>query len=132
MSAANPLLQAIFARLSGDATLTALIPGGIVDRLLPRALLPSIVIGDLESRDYSTATEKAEEHFLALEIWTDASGRKRAGEITARVKILLDDAALPLAGVSLVSLQFLSSRSRREAKSRNFLAEMRFRAVTEQ
>ncbi|MGG2476236.1 tail completion protein gp17, partial [Rhizobium sp. BR5] len=34
-----------------------------------------IVIGDLESRDYSTATEKAEEHFLSLHIWSDANGR---------------------------------------------------------
>ncbi|MGG2476235.1 DUF3168 domain-containing protein, partial [Rhizobium sp. BR5] len=30
-----------------------------------------------------------------------------------------------------VNLQLLSSHSRREAKTRNFLAEMRFRAVTE-
>ncbi len=131
MSAANPLLQAIFARLAGDATLVGLVPGGIADRLLPRGLLPSIIIGNLESRDYSTATEKAEEHFLALEIWSDANGRRRAGEIAERVKTLLDDAPLPLAGISFVSLQFLSSRSRREPKTRNFLAEMRFRAVTE-
>lgn len=131
MSAANPLLSAIFVRLAGDVALVALTPGGVVDRLLPRGLLPSIVIGDLESRDYSTATEKAEEHFLLLQIWGDANGRKRAEEIAERVKILLDDAALPLAGVSLVNLQFLSTRSRREPKTRNFLAEMRFRAVTE-
>lgn len=131
MSAANPLLQAIFARLGSDVALTALIPGGIVDRLLPRGLLPLVVIADLESRDYSTATEKSEEHFLTLEIWSDANGRKRAAEIAARVKILLDDATIPLSGVSLVALQFLSSRSRREPKTRNFLAEMRFRAVTE-
>ncbi|MDP9786459.1 DUF3168 domain-containing protein [Agrobacterium tumefaciens] len=131
MSAANPLLQAIFARLTGDAVLTALIPGGIVDRLLPRGVLPCIVIGDLESRDYSTATEKAEEHFLSLQIWSDANGRKGAGEITARVTSLLDDAALPIAGISLVNLHLLSSRSRREAKTRNFIVEMRFRAVTE-
>ena len=131
MSAANPLLQAIFARLTGDAALTALIPGGMVDRLLPRAVLPCIVVGDLESRDYSTATEKAEEHFLSLQIWSDANGRKGAGEIAAGVKNLLDDAALSMAGVSLVNLQFVSSRSRREAKTRNLVTEMRFRAVTE-
>ncbi|MFK3778260.1 DUF3168 domain-containing protein [Agrobacterium sp. NPDC089420] len=131
MSAGNALLQSIVARLGGDAALTALTPGGIVDRLLPRALLPCIVIGELESRDYSTATEKAEEHFLSLEIWSDAGGRKRAGEIAARVKILLDDAALPLAGLALVNLQLRSSRSRREARTRNFATEMRFRAVTE-
>lgn len=131
MSAANVLLQAIFAKLSGDAALMALIPGGIVDRLLPRAILPLIVIGELESRDYSTATEKAEEHFLSLDIWSDANGRRCAGEIAGRVKTLLDDAALTLVGISLVNLQLLSSRSRREPKTRNFLAEMRFRAVTE-
>lgn len=131
MSAANALLQAIFARLMGDAALVTLNPGGIVDRLLPNAVLPCIVIGDLESRDYSTATEKAEEHFLSLQIWSDANGRKGTGEIAARVKNLLDDVALPIAGVSLVNLQLLSSRSRREAKTRNFVVEMRFRAVTE-
>ncbi len=131
MSAANVLLQAIFAKLSGDAALMALIPGGIVDRLLPRAILPLIVIGELESRDYWTATEKAEEHFLSLDIWGDVNGRRCAGEIAGRVKTLLDDAALPLVGISLVNLQLLSSRSRREPKTRNFLAEMRFRAVTE-
>ncbi|MCZ7449971.1 DUF3168 domain-containing protein [Agrobacterium rhizogenes] len=131
MSAANAFLQAIFARLAGDAALMTLTPGGIVDRLLSRAVLPCIVIGDLESRDYSTATEKGEEHFLALQIWSDANGRKDAGEIAARVKNLLDDAALSIAGVSLVNLLLLSSRSRREAKTRNFVTEMRFRAVTE-
>lgn len=131
MSAANLLLQAIFARLTGDAVLIGLIPGGVVDRLLPRVLLPCVVIDDLESRDYSTATEKAEEHFLSLQIWSDANGRKGAREIAARVTSLLDDAALPLAGVSLVNLSLLSSRSRREAKTRNFVVEMRFRAVTE-
>ncbi|MFF2320933.1 DUF3168 domain-containing protein [Agrobacterium sp. NPDC058088] len=131
MSAANALLQAIFARLTGDAALTALIPGGVVDRLLSRAVLPCIVIGDLESRDYSTATEKAEEHFLSLHIWSDANGRKGAGEIAALVKNLLDDSALSIAGASLVNLQLLSSRSRRDGKTRNFVEEMRFRAVTE-
>ncbi|CUX21979.1 DUF3168 domain-containing protein [Agrobacterium fabrum] len=131
MSAGNALLQAIFARLTGDAALMTLITGGVVDRLLPHAVLPCIVLGDLESRDYSTATEKAEEHFLSLQIWSDANGRKGAGEIAARLKNLLDDAALPIAGASLVNLQFLSSRSRREAKTRNFVSEMRFRAVTE-
>lgn len=131
MSAANALLKAIFARLTGDATLAALTSGGVVDRLLPRALLPAIVIGELESRDYSTASEKAEEHFLSLEIWSDTGGRKRAGEIVERVKTLLDDAALPLAGVTLVNLQLRSCRSRREPKTRNFIADMRFRAVTE-
>ena len=64
MSAANPLLRAIVKKLAGDVALTTLIPGGIVDRLLPRANLPCIVFDELDTRAYSTATEKAEEHFL--------------------------------------------------------------------
>lgn len=115
MSAANVLLQAIFAKLSGDAALMALIPGGIVDRLLPRAILPLIVIGELESRDYSTATEKAEEHFLSLDIWSDANGRRCAGEIAGRVKTLLDDAAPSacryLARQSAASLEPFAARA---------------------
>lgn len=131
MSAANPLLRAIVKKLAGDVALTPLIPGGIVDRLLPRGNLPCIVFDELDTRDYSTATEKAEEHFLTLHIWGDANGRRASGEIAARLKTLLDDAALPLVGFSLVNLRLLSSRSRREPKSRNFVLEMRFRAVTE-
>lgn len=131
MTAANPLLRAIVKKLAGDVALTTLIPGGIVDRLLPRANLPCIVFDELDTRDYSTATEKAEEHFLTLHIWGDANGRRASGEIAARLKTLLDDAALPLVGFSLVNLRLLSSRSRREPKSRNFVLEMRFRAVTE-
>lgn len=131
MSAANPLLKAIVAKLAGDAALTALIPGGIVDRLLTRGTLPCIVFDELDTRDYSTATEKSEEHFLTLQIWGDANGRRVSGEIAARVGTLLGDARLPLVGFSLVNLQLLSSRSRREGKSRNFLLEMRFSAVTE-
>lgn len=131
MSAANTLLQAIHGRLSGDAALMAETTGGVVDRLLPRPVFPCIVFGDLETRDYSTATEQAEEHFLTLEIWSEAGGRKRAEEIAMRVRTLLDDAALTLEGMTLVSLQHRSGRSRREPKARSFVAELCFRAVTE-
>jgi hypothetical protein len=133
MSAANALLRAIQTRLAADAALASLTGvGGIIDRLLARPVLPCLVIGDLESRDYSTSTEKAEEHFLTLEAWAEAGGRRRAQEIAARVVALLDDAALPLeGGIVLVNLQHRSTRSRREAKTRNFVAEMQFRAVTE-
>jgi len=132
MSAANDLLAAIHARLSADAELIALIaPGGIRDRLTSGRDLPSIVIGDLETRDYSTATEPGEEHLLTLEIWTDAAGRKQTATIAARLHTLLHDAPLDLDGHDLVSLLHLTTRTRREPKTRLHLAEVRFRAVTE-
>ncbi len=132
MSAANVLLRAIHQRLSGDAELAALIgPDGIRDRLLPRPVLPAIVFGQTETRDYSTATEAGEEHLLTLEIWSEAGGRRQAQEIAAVVHRLLHDAALTLDGAALVSLLQLRTRTRREPRTRLFLTETRLRAVTE-
>lgn len=132
MTAANALMQAIHARLAGDAGLSALIgPDGIRDRLLPRLRLPAIVFGELETRDLSTATEAGEEHFLTLEIWSEGEGRRQAQEIAGRVTALLDDVELALENAVLVSLLSTGSRSRREPKTKAYLVELGFRAVTE-
>lgn len=132
MSAANALLQAIHARLAGDAGLTALVGvDGISDRLLARPKLPGIVIGEMETRDLSTVSEVGEEHFLALEIWSEGDGRRQALEIAAKVTALLDDVSLVLQGAVLVSLLRTGMRTRREPKTKYYLAEIRFRAVTE-
>jgi hypothetical protein len=132
MSAANALLKAIHQLLSGDAGLTALIgPDGIRDRLLARPKLPAIIFGEMETRDLSTVTEAGEEHFLVLEIWSEGEGRKLAQEIAAKVTALLDDTDLALDGAVLVSLLRIGTRSRREQKTRYYLSEIRFRAVTE-
>ena len=132
MTVANALLKAIHARLAGDAALAAMIgPDGIHDRLLQRPKLPAIVLGEMETRDLSTATEPGEEHFLTLEIWSDGEGRRRALEIAGRADALLNDAALVLDGAVLVSLLRIGMRTRREPKTRTYLAELRFRAVTE-
>ncbi len=131
-SAANELLQAIHAVLAGDADLTALIgPDGIRDRLATGVPLSALVIAELTTNDYSTATEPGEEHLLTLQVWSDGAGRRQAQEIAEIVRSLLHDAALPLAGHALIGLRHISTRTRREPKSRFFGAEMRFRAVTE-
>lgn len=132
MSAANALLQAIHAILSTDPALTALIgPDGIRDRLVSGKRLPAVVIAELTSSDYSTSTEPGEEHVLILQAWSDASGQREAQDISAIVTGLLQDAVLALPAETLVNLTHVSTRARREPKTRLFCAEMRFRAVTE-
>lgn len=132
MTAANALLKAVHQKLSGDAGLTALVgPTGIRDRLLPRPDVPCIVFGALETRDFSTSTEAGEEHFLTLEIWSDGEGRRQGVQIAGLVRGLLHDAAPALEGFALVGLLYLGSRTRREPKTKFYLTEMRFRAVTE-
>jgi hypothetical protein len=132
MTAGNALLQAIHQALANDTALTAIVGAdGIRDRLLPRAKLPCVVFGELETRDFSTASEAGEEHLLVLEIWSDGEGRRQAQEIVGLVHALLHDAALALEGAVLVNLLQVGTRTRREPKTKFYLAEMRFRAVTE-
>ncbi|MFS2152418.1 DUF3168 domain-containing protein [Rhizobium sp. Rhizsp42] len=132
MSAANQLLMAIQTRLANDTDLSAMIgPEGLRDRLVSGRKLAAVIIADLASNDYSTATETGAEHLLTLEIWTDAGGRREAATIAERLRMLLHDAPLSLETHHLVGLLHLSTRTRREAKTRLHVAEMRFRAVTE-
>jgi hypothetical protein len=129
---ANALLQAIHALLAEDPQLTSMIGSdGIIDRLVSGQHLPCLVIAELTTDDYSTATEPGEEHRLTLQVWSEAQGQRQAQSIAGRVRALLGDASPTLEAGTLVNLQHVSTRARREAKTRLFCAEMRFRAVTE-
>lgn len=132
MSASGALQKAIFARLSADAALTALVgPGGIVDRLLERPAAPLVVVAGIDSADRSTATEAGEEHTVRLDVWSKAPGHREAQAIAAAVRAVLDDAALTLDGHHLVLLLHRDTRLRRDGTTSFHRAELRFRAVTE-
>ncbi|RYC26842.1 DUF3168 domain-containing protein [Ciceribacter ferrooxidans] len=131
MAPVNELLQVVHARLSGDAALAALLgPDGIVDRRRDAGTLPCLATGAVETRAYGTASEDGLECLLDFEAWS-ATGRREAEEIAGRVRELLDDADLVLAGVRLVSLAHRRTTSRRAAATRLYVVEMRFRAVLE-
>lgn len=126
---ANALQAAIFTALSEDAVLGGLIgPDAVFDRRMTGKPMPYVVIGEILTSEFGPETE---EHRVTIEVWSDAAGRKQAQDIAARVKGLLDGAELALAGFALVNLMHRSTRTGRERKTRAFLAEMVFRAVTE-
>lgn len=133
MSAASSLMKAIHARFLSDAGLVSEVgPYGLIDRNALRLRLPCIVYGELESRDYSTATEKGEEHFLTLEAWCEGASRQQAQRLCARVQAVLDRASLTLGdGWHLVNLVVLSTRERLDGKTRALVTDIRLRAVTE-
>lgn len=132
MSAASALQTAIFARLSGDAALTALVgANGITDRRPDRPAAPLLVIEGIDSTDHSTASEAGEAHVVTLEAWSEAAGHREVQALAAAVRAALHDAALALAGHRLVLLFHRDTRLRRDGKSRFHRAHMRFRAVTE-
>ncbi|WEZ83990.1 DUF3168 domain-containing protein [Rhizobium sp. 32-5/1] len=132
MSATQALQAAIYARLTGDAALTTLIGAvGVHDRLLIAPARPYVRIANIETRDWSTASEPGEEHLLTLEARSGEGGNRVVQEIAARIRVLLDDAALALTGAVLVNLRHQKTRTGRDAKGKGHVAEMVFRALTE-
>ena len=127
--AANAVQAAIHARLSDDATLTAMIgAGSVFDRRVTGRAMPYVVLSEIVTSDFAPGTE---EHAVRIEAWSDADGRKQCQDIAARVKVLLDGASLSLTGFSLVNLAHQRTGARRQVKTKAQVAEMVFRAVTE-
>ncbi|GEO84380.1 MULTISPECIES: DUF3168 domain-containing protein [Alphaproteobacteria] len=130
-SPVNEFLAAVQARLSADAGLVALVgASGLRDRRADRLDLPALVLGTVETRDYSTASEAGVEILMTLEAWS-ATSRREAEAIAAKARVVLGDAPPMLAGAVLVSLRHRRTVSRREVKTGFFAAEMAFRAVVE-
>lgn len=125
----NALQKAIYEHLSADAELMGLLgSAGIFDRRLTERAMPYLVVAEIETRDFAPATE---EHLVTLEAWSDGEGRKAVQVIAARVRALLHEASLAFDGAALVNLMHRSTRVKRAAKTKAFVAEMTFRAVTE-
>ena len=92
---------------------------------------PYLQFGDVSSRDWSTTSDAGAEHVLHLHVWSMQQGLKEALEIAADAQRILDDSALTLGGHRLVSIQYVSTESRREQSGRFARISLRFRAVTE-
>jgi len=129
---ARALQEVVFAALSGDATLTALLGGAKVYDGAPRnAEAPYVHLGELTERDWSTATEAGTEIAFAVVAWSRLPGRSEVAEIADRVVTLLHDAALTLGGYRLVNLRHLATETARNEKPEGRRAVARFRARIE-
>lgn len=126
------LRVAVRQRLAGDAMLSSLLGGARVYDETPRAALPPyVVLAGCASADASGADAPAEEHALALEIWSREGGLSEALKVADRVVRLLDGASLTLAGHRLASLVWVLTDAGTTADGGLRRAEARFRAVTE-
>lgn len=133
MTAATIEMQkAVFAALSGDgALIAALGGGGIYDHVPAHAPFPYVTLGRSASSDWSTASEDGAEHFFAIHVWSRAKGKMQAAAIMERVRGLLHDADLALAGHVLVNLRAESAEIRFDDDHDVHHGTIRFRAVTE-
>lgn len=128
MSADLELQKAIFARLSSDAALVALVGARIHDNPPGDVAHPYLVLGESEMRDWPAGME----HRLALHCFTRGGGRAEAKAILEAVRSSLHDTALALETHALVNLRFLDAQTRREADGLTWRGTIRLRAVTEE
>jgi hypothetical protein len=130
--AAEALQRAVFAALSADAGLQALLGGPHVFDGAPRnAAAPYVHLGEMAARDWSTATDEGAEIGFAVVAWSRQDGRSEALAIAGRVRMLLHDAALAVEGWRLVNLRHLATETARAEKADGRRAVARFRAVME-
>lgn len=131
-SASWSLQQAVYAALSGNAPLTALLGGArIYDDVPQAAPYPHISLGQTSSTEYATGTEDGEEHILTLHVWSQNGGRSEAQRIMGAVRDALHTASLTLAGHTLVTLRQQFSDVRRDPDGVTIHGIVRYRAVTE-
>lgn len=131
-SASWALQQAIFARLTADPALLALLGAPRVYDDVPQgADFPYLTLGQSVVRDWSTGSDDGNEHILTLHAWSKANGKREALEILGSVRSALHDAALTLTGHRLVNLRHEHSEARRDPDGDVYHGIARFRAVTE-
>jgi hypothetical protein len=131
-SASWALQQAIFAALTSDSALVALLGGArVYDDVPERAAFPYVTFAPGMERDWSTGSGVGSEHAVTLHVWSRGGGRKEALAIMDTLCARLHDAALALTEHRLVNLRHESSDVRRDGDGETFHGIVRFRAVTE-
>jgi hypothetical protein len=124
--------KALFAALSGNAPLVALLGGAKVYDDVPRsAALPYITFGQSTLRDWSTGTDAGFEHLITLHVWSSVNGDREAHQIISAIRDCLHDVALPVASHRLINLRFEFSDLVRDPDGETSHGIVRYRAVTE-
>ena len=130
-NAVNALLAAVQQAVKADAALMAVLgPQGISDRTIRPQRFPALVIGSVETRDFSTSEADGAEILLTLEAWSAVSRREAEG-LVAEFRRVADGLPEMLDGFRLVNFRHRRTTSRREVKAGLFVAEAGFRAVVE-
>ena len=132
MSPALALQQAMRQQLLATPALTSLLGGAHIFDEVPRGEQPLYVaFNGIETRDWSVMDQKAHEHFIFIDVVTNAKSRAMAQSIGDAIETALDNASLILTGHKLINLRAVFWSVSRMKSTDNFGATLRFRAATE-
>lgn len=132
MHVAIALQKAIYEALIADAGLLAELGGAFVFDSVPiNQDLPFVQFGKISSTDWSTNSDRGEEHEIAILIWSCHKGRKQLLDLAQ----ICEDAITSLFGIHeghhIIDMQLTETVSQHDVKSGNFKATLTFRCVTE-
>jgi len=131
MNVGFELQKAIYGALDGNVTVS----GNAVPVHNPPptdAAYPYIEIGDENSADFSTHTERARERFVILNVWSNEPGKSEVYSILAQMEMLLDRARLTLGTGRAWDVQATSTQITRDLDGRTFTGSMTLRVRTQQ
>src|SRR5262245_5778128 len=118
-NAALALRKAIFARLSTDPALLALLgPERVFDEVPAAQEPPYLTIGEGRTREWSTSSDRGDEHQIVLTAWSKQGGAAEALGIAAAAASALETLPPGLDGHHLVNLVALATEVKRQADRR--------------
>jgi hypothetical protein len=132
VSVSLALQEAAIAALAADAPLRALIgdPARVFDYAPRGTAYPYLTVQIAAETDWSVSGSEGLEHRLTIQCWSRYAGRSETARVLARVRAVLHDASLTVAGARLVNLRCENVELGR-AGGGAFQGVARFRAVTE-
>jgi hypothetical protein len=134
MSSAGWALQkAMYARLSADAALGAVIgtPARLYDGAPPaRAAYPFALFADAREKRIAGA-DRLLEHEISITVWSKLEGRREVKDAITAIVSALDEAALALDGFRLVGMRAVFTDIFLRPESDAVQGLIRLRAVTE-
>ena len=124
-----PLQAAVFAALTGDAQISALVGGNIYDAV-PAGPLPAtyVRLGSESVTDASDLSGNGAIHQFTVSVITTDPGFAAAKTLAGAVSDVLQDAELSLTRGRLVSLRFEKAEATRADGGSSRQIDMRFRA----
>lgn len=135
--ALEPIQAALYARLSGDATLTGLLghragQNGVYDDVPENALYPHVVIGEAIETPDGAHDRFGAQVVVTIHVWVEARGFKTAYPIVRRLRALLDEQPLPITGHHTVSVRWEFTQTLGDPNPELRHLPVRFRITTEQ
>ncbi|MEM6971926.1 MAG: DUF3168 domain-containing protein [Pseudomonadota bacterium] len=133
---ALPLQQAVFQHLSADPGVTALAAGRVFDAPPQlsgdaEAEAAYAVIGDESVQDWSSADTAGAAHTLGISVFATERSFIEAKRLAGAVSDALIGVHPAMSRGRIVTMRFLSARTRREQQGRVRRIDLRFRALIE-